>query len=214
MPKKKALTKDQRKVLLADNLLSLLHYFKIHKPKIIGIDIGTNLTGIHSFLSKTFVLKGGNFNRTKRINEIKKQLIKYLKKAHDHKCIVLMEDYSLGLRATSLYQLAEIGGVVRDVLYESKIPVLNVAPQTLKKFVFGPGRRLGGGTKKQLTLVEVLDRWGIKFDDDNACDAYCLYKFGWRLKHYLIQTPGTSGLKKWEIQMFDDFITNRGKIND
>ena len=201
MPKKKKLTKEEKKKQLINNGKVLKRFLKVKKD-FMGIDIGTQITGFYSDRNEGLAIYGGPKNtRMKRMHIIKNTFMKI-------ECsgsIAIIEDYAFTRNISSLSQLAELGGIIRLLLYESQIPYLTLAPQTLKKFVLGPSR--GSKTGKQFILLEVFDRWGKKFNDDNIADAFCLHMFLKNLKQYLL---GEKDFLKWEQQMFNDFITNRG----
>ena len=206
MPKKK-LKKAERDQLFNSNKTNLVKLFK-RNPCLVGLDIGTDITGL-CIKGKPYSIFGGNGLRVKRIHAIRNQLFKKFKKLklNSEPVVVLVEDYSLSLKGASLYQLAEAGGVINDLFFKLGVLVFRVAPSTLKKFVLGPGKRSKAQNKKQVIMVEVLDRWGIKITDDNACDAYCLYKFASSLSDFILDK---SSLKAWEQPMFRDFVINRG----
>ena len=54
------------------------------------------------------------------------------------------------------------------------VPVLEVPPSTLKKFVTGRGN-----AAKNEMLLHVYKRWGREYSDDNMADAYALSMLGW-----------------------------------
>ncbi len=201
---KKRLTAKEKKLTFEKNSKILSTLFS-KRTNFIGVDLGTHKTGFFCGIKKDRLLTADSKEtRNKRIFKINKQFKKLLIKPNSS--IVIIEDYAMSPRKTTMIQIAELGGVIKNSLIELKIPYLTLAPQTLKKFVLGPSR--SSKQQKQFMLMEVLDRWHIKFDDDNVCDAYCLYKFMKVLKFFL---NNPTAIKKWEQQMFTDFVINRGK---
>ncbi len=218
MPKKKRLTAAERRILLEKNKKILKRILK-YKKYIIGLDIGTNTTGFYSDLTDGLALSGYNDpNRYSRIFLINQALLDILKsdrfQLNKNRIIAIIEDYSLSLRSSTIMQIAELTGIIKINLLTFNIPYVKVAPQTLKKFVLGPSRSSQQGNKitkrhqqKQFILLETLDRWGKKFNDDNTCDAFCLKMFLQELKDYLVNEEK---ITKWKKDMFDKFIIDRG----
>ena len=208
MPKKKKLGKEEKEQLLNKNSKILKRILR-RTTNIIGIDLGTQTTGFYSLniqndnLSFGTAIKGGKKHINKRILAIVDAMDK-LFVSHSNS-IIILEDYSFGLRGSSVSQLSELGGSVKTALLRSKLSYLTLAPQTLKKFVLGPSR--GSNTGKEFMLMHVLDRWHVKFESSDVCDAYCLTKFVEELKNYL-DTKSVEFI--WQEGMFKDFIINRG----
>lgn len=218
MPKKKRLTAAERRELLGKNKKILKRILK-YKTNIIGLDIGTNTTGFYSDPTKGLAISGkNNPNRYFRMQIILnnfENILNRINKTDWNSSIAILEDYSLNLRSSSIMQIAELTGALKLKLLASNIQYVKVAPITLKKYVLGPSRgtQLGNNSakktnQKQFILLEAFSRWGQKFSDDNVCDAFCLYMFLKDLGKYLIDEK--SQFKKWEIEMFDKFITDRG----
>ena len=207
MPRKKQII--DKTAEFEKNSKYLLKIFK-ERPFIIGMDLSTTSTGFYDKNSEgigvAFIPKSSN--RIARVSNIKHNISERLRSIGEDNCIAIIEDYSLGVtHPTSLSQLAELGGVIRVLLFESGIPYLLVTPQTLKKFVLGGKERGKNANKKALILVEVLYRWGIKFNNDDIADAFCLFQFGKALYRYLLN-PDVK--KKWEQEMFKKFVIDRG----
>jgi Holliday junction resolvasome RuvABC endonuclease subunit len=208
VPKKKNLTKAEKEELYNKNLPILKRILK-RITNIVGIDLGTNLTGFYSLnlkdhaMSFGVALNGGNDHINKRIVKIIDAIDELLTRRTN--TLVILEDYSFGLRGSSVSQLSELGGSVKTTLLRSNLGYLTLAPQTLKKFVLGPSR--GKNTGKEFMLMQVLDRWQIKFDSSDVCDAYCLAQFVRELKFFI---NDERLYPKWVQEMFRDFIINRG----
>jgi len=147
-------------------------------------------------------------SRTAKIYTTKVNLRVLFKKHRPN--VASIEDYSLSLQGASLYQLAEAGGVVRDLLFEFDIPVFSIAPQTLKKFVLGPGKpgQVKGSQAKSLVLMKTYKQWHIEFDNDDMCDAFCVAKFLQQL-FFFISKKKT--YPKWKVAHFNSFLSRRGE---
>ena len=207
MPKKKKLTAAEKRELLGINSKVLKKILK-KKKSIMGFDLSTTATGFYHLnlvdddQSFGMVIKGGKEHINKRIVSILDAIDVLL--INNSNSIAIIEDYSFGLRGSSVAQLAELGGCVRTTLLRSHIAYLTIAPTTLKKFVLGPNR--GKSVGKEFMLMQVLDTWGIKFGSSDECDAFCLTKFLDECRMFL----NGNSILKWKEQMFNDFITNRG----
>lgn len=192
------------------NIKIIQELFK-QRNEIIGIDLGTHTTGFYSKKSGGLAIQPytKNLGRIARISAIK-EILRAVMKEHgfdQYNCIAFIEDYAYALRQSTISQMAELGGIVKTTLFESKIPYYMVASATLKKMLLGPKEGTQKGSKKARTMVEILDRYNIKFTDDNIADAYTLYRFGLALRSY-INKPDIK--KKWEQELFKNFITKRG----
>jgi len=201
----KRLTKQEREDIQKGKVRELRRFF-YRKKLVIGIDLGTQITGLYGEEFNSQIINPKHPDRNARIFDIHNALKNFLTNVDYLHTVVFMEDYSYGLMHSSLAQVAELAGVVKNLLFSLEIPCLLVAPLTLKKFVLGPKQATPKASHKSRIMVEVLDRWGVKFTDDNACDAYCLYRFGNAFISF-IKNPDIK--KEWEQKMFLDFIVNR-----
>jgi Holliday junction resolvasome RuvABC endonuclease subunit len=81
---------------------------------------------------------------------------------------VAMEGYAMGAKGM-VFNLGELGGLVKMELADFGHYPLIIPPTTLKKYVTGAGT----GQKNQM-ILHTYKKWGPTFTDDNACDAYGL----------------------------------------
>jgi len=81
-------------------------------------------------------------------------------------------------KSTSLVQLSGLNYFIREYLQLSEVPFIIVPPTVLKKFITGKGN-----SPKELMLLEVYKRYGVSFDDNNTCDAYCLARICHAIKY-------------------------------
>lgn len=81
---------------------------------------------------------------------------------------VAIEGYSFGSKNNQFY-LGELGGVVRLYLVKAEIPYIIVQPNLLKKWTTG-----AGNADKIAMAVSTYEEYGLRFDDDNQCDAFNL----------------------------------------
>lgn len=96
-----------------------------------------------------------------------------------HADLVAIEGYSFGTPAGSSHShaLGELGGVVRLELHDLKVPFVEIAPSSLKKYACGKGN-----AKKMDVLAAAIRRLGYAGSDDNEADALWLRHMA--LDHY------------------------------
>ena len=87
--------------------------------------------------------------------------------------LVVLEGYSYGSKGRAIFDVGELGGVIRLTLWEHATPVAVVAPATLKKFTTGKGN-----ASKDQMLAAAIRRWEFEGEDNNAADAYMLRLMG------------------------------------
>jgi Holliday junction resolvasome RuvABC endonuclease subunit len=88
-------------------------------------------------------------------------------------CHIAIEGLSFGSRGTSMLELAGLHYLIRYMIDREFCGVRHVVPpQTLKKFVCGKGN-----VKKEQMLLQTYKKWGMEFQDNNICDAYCLARY-------------------------------------
>jgi len=102
-----------------------------------------------------------------RLESIVSQIISILEKYTPIN--VNIEGLSFGSRGQSMLELAGLHYLIRISLKGRCINYEMVPPTVIKKFVTGKGN-----CKKNLMLLNVYKKYGISFEDDNLCDAYCL----------------------------------------
>jgi Holliday junction resolvasome RuvABC endonuclease subunit len=84
--------------------------------------------------------------------------------------LVVLEGYSFGSKGASVFQLAELGGIVRWELQGRSLPYIDVPPATLKRFATGKGN-----ADKDAMIAAAIRRFGYGGDDNNEADAYLLW---------------------------------------
>lgn len=153
---------------------------KQSEKTVLGLDVST-MTGIVVLRGSTVVeafegdvsgVKDGNplITRIKRMYALYDR-IKDTVQRH-HPALAAVEGYGYA-NAHTLALLVELGAVVRSCLYAKKVPMVEVPPMTLKKFVCGKGN-----AKKDQMRLSVFKRWGYEHESDNVIDAYGLARVG------------------------------------
>lgn len=88
--------------------------------------------------------------------------------------IAVIEGLAFAVRnSTALVQLSGLNYLVRERLYEEKIPFVLVAPTSLKKFATNKGN-----CQKDEVMLACYKRWHVTFKDNNISDAYILARIG------------------------------------
>ncbi|MGH6920762.1 MAG: crossover junction endodeoxyribonuclease RuvC, partial [Geminicoccaceae bacterium] len=84
--------------------------------------------------------------------------------------IVVIEGAAFGVaRGNALVSLGELRGVVRVALFEAGLPVVEVAPASLKRYASGRGN-----ASKADVLVAAVKRLGYTGSSDDEADALWL----------------------------------------
>lgn len=93
--------------------------------------------------------------------------------------LVCMEGYSFGQArgSSQMHSTGELGGVVRLALWEHRIPYVEIAPGTLKRYATGRGN-----APKDEVLVAAVRRLRYDGSDHNVADAMWLLAMA--LDHY------------------------------
>ncbi len=135
-------------------------------PRILALDLSLTATGI-CFDGDTRLLKFPKLRGWARIEAIT-DAIDDLASVSD---LVVLEGYSFGSRGATLFQIAELGGIVRCDLVRRRVVYVDVPPSTLKRFATGRGN----ATKIDM-VVAARERFGLcGTTDDNEADAYLLW---------------------------------------
>jgi len=86
--------------------------------------------------------------------------------------VVAIEGYAFGAKGQAIYQIGELGGIIRFWLYQHSITTVEVPPATLKKYATG-----SGNAGKDAMLAAAIRRFhlGEGHDENNEADAYLLW---------------------------------------
>jgi Holliday junction resolvasome RuvABC endonuclease subunit len=130
------------------------------------------------------------------VNRVNK-VIKAIDILHPHaRKVCFIEGYAFAVhRSCSVFNLGELGGIIRLMLAKRWGGYYDVPPTVLKKFITGKGN-----SKKQIMLEQTFRRFGIGSDtltDDNQVDAFGLAKFG---SAFIQDKAGKAKLTKYECE--------------
>jgi len=142
---------------------------------IVGLDLSLTSTGV--------ALDGGTFRirpknkGVERLRLIRGELQSFLADMDAVECIdlVVIEGYSFGSRGRAVFNIGELGGVVRVMLHEESYDFVEVPPTSLKKFATGKGN-----APKDAVLASAI-RAGFRGDNNDEADAWWLWKMGYAI---------------------------------
>jgi len=181
--------------------------------KILGIDQSLNHTGLvlintteQSNQPITHTIIPSKLKGVERLSYIKKQLTAIIQ-VWAPIDVIILENYSFGAKGRAVFQIGELGGVIRVILYESGIPWYVAAPMTVKKFASGSGKG-----DKQLMLKSVFTKWKFDTNDHNLADAFAMAKIG---EAILRKDEPTFVLAKYERECINRILQiEEGDEND
>ena len=81
---------------------------------------------------------------------------------------VAIEGYAMGGNGKT-FSLGELGGVLRLACNQDKLPLIEVPPTSLKKFITGKGNN-----PKTVVLKDLYKKYNLDINDDNDGDAAAL----------------------------------------
>lgn len=136
----------------------------------LGIDQSLRSSGVAVVSEKQKVTYLSTLNPKKlkgveRLAWVREALREILAAEPDIKYAAL-EGYAYDVGAGRVFELGEIGGVVKMVLHDAAIPFIIVPPASLKQFVADHGQ-----AKKEQMRQAVLRKWGHDVAQDDECDA-------------------------------------------
>jgi crossover junction endodeoxyribonuclease RuvC len=170
---------------------------------VVGIDPSLTSTGViilndaGEFVAQKNI-KPKKLRGMPRLKFIKEELASFLKEHKVEKAAI--ESYAFNIKKSRMkFQLGELGGVVRLLLFEMGIDYLDVAIPTLKKYVTG-----SGDADKVMIIYSVNNRWGIDFgSNSDLADAYGLAKVAFDQYTLLIDLKDTiKEMKKTKVKYY------------
>lgn len=139
----------------------------------LGIDQSLRSSGVAVIRQNQEVVFTGTLDPGKktgvlRLAAVREGILEILAAEPDIKFAAL-EGYAYDVGAGRVFELGEIGAVVKMALHDAAIPFVVVPPASLKLFVAG----IGNASKEQMRQA-VLKKWRIDIAQDDECDAYGL----------------------------------------
>lgn len=155
-------------------------------PCIIGLDLSLTATGVAHPRGEVEVIRPDKIIKAidgmARIELIRTRISDMLD-ALTLVELVVIEGYSYGSHQSYAREMGELGGVIRNHLYQERVPYLDVSPNMLKKIATGKGN-----ASKYEVMQAASKRLNYDGHNDNESDALWLRAIGWFL---MGETPCT-----------------------
>lgn len=143
------------------------------KPKVLGLDISMNSTGL-AYGKSSGVIAPPKLRGAARLLYHREEFRKML--AHRTVTHAVIEGYAYAARGALMAQIGEVTGVYKVELAALDIPFLVVGPKQVKKFATGDGN-----ADKPKVAASVSDMCGREFRTDDECDAFVLMCIGFEM---------------------------------
>lgn len=135
-------------------------------PRVLALDLSLVRTGVCEPDGTTSCIATGKLRGMSRIDAIARQ-VQALVRGVD---LVVLEGYSFGSQGRAVFDIGELGGCVRFLLYRLSVPYVDVAPSSLKKYAAGKGN-----CGKDMMIAAAIRRFGFAGTDNNEADSYLLW---------------------------------------
>jgi Holliday junction resolvasome RuvABC endonuclease subunit len=165
--------------------------------KILALDLSLTRTGFATpARSGVLVPPKGQDRGVRRLAWFRLQVRALVMEMHAD--LVVMEGYSFGSPAgqSHSHALGELGGVVRLEVFDHRVPFVEIAPKSLKKYATGKGN-----AAKAAVLGAAIRRLGYAGDDDNEADALWLRTMAF--DHYGLGAPALPELHRQALQVIE-----------
>jgi crossover junction endodeoxyribonuclease RuvC len=155
----------------------------------VGIDQSLNGTGLclrdaNDIVHATQTVDSGKLRDVERLAYVKARVTSFLS---DRVKFVAFEGYSYN-SVGRVFELGEIGGVLRLLVHEHRLSYVVIPPASLKKFATGNPRA------EKEDMVEAAQRAGFDTEDDNQADAFFLSQIA-RCHHLELAPPNRAQLE-------------------
>lgn len=162
------------------------------QPRILGLDLSLTGTGVSCPECGETVITTKKVEAEERLVLIRDTIwMEHLPSEFlagpvaGHVDLVVLEGYAMGTtRQSHSYAIGELGGVIRLMLHELKVPWLAIPPARLKKWATGKGN-----AQKDVMLAAAIRNFGYGGSNNNEADAYLLRRMA--ESHYSgVKQPG------------------------
>jgi Holliday junction resolvasome RuvABC endonuclease subunit len=150
----------------------------MNSPKYVGIDQSFKHTAIVVMASphdyKVYSIKGKGRNSLEKLKGIRGEIqhIFFSMETLDIRwCFIEGGAFK---SSGPIFSLGQLSGLILGLLMEHKIPIKEIPPSRLKKFITEHGN-----ATKEVMMREIGNRFGEHFNDDNVADAYGLALMGY-----------------------------------
>lgn len=133
----------------------------------LGVDASLSSTG-YAYQSKGRLVTGrittDKLRGTHRLVYLRKQLEKVMLLAAP--TLVVYEDYAMGARGNNMFNIGELGGVLKTLIWEKGVDLLLIPPTTMKSVIAFSGRAEKADITKALET-----RFGLSVKQHDEADA-------------------------------------------
>lgn len=146
--------------------------------RVVGVDLGLGQTGVAT-VDGTVLLRPGRRTGPDRLCWLRDAVLDIAlgfggRLGHD--VLVAVEGYSYGSKGRSVFDIGELGGVVRAALWDAGASLLVVPPSTVKKYATGSGTKA-----KEFVWEACRKRAGEEVVSLDEADAWWIRQIGLRL---------------------------------
>jgi Holliday junction resolvasome RuvABC endonuclease subunit len=170
---------------------------------IIGLDMSLGAFGVCAVNNKQDMamnsLIKSKLRGVERLADIRSQL-KILLEQNDIRFAVI-ESYAYGRNVGRFFEIGELGGVIKHLLFIRKIPFILISPLTLKKWITGSVK----GDKSAI-LLQIYKRYNVELNDNNVGDAFVLAQIGCALNSLTLGTKQLEEYHKYQIECIKSFL--------
>lgn len=157
--------------------MSLRSASSMTKPNVLGIDPSLTSTGVayrrRDDKIVAYALGHRDLRGMERIAFLRDSVHTYL--TRNNPSLVVFEGYALGFRGKSntIFDIGELGGVLKLLILESGIDILLTPPNSLKLFATGKGN-----ADKDQVMLALRKSLGVQFSTSDQYDATGLLVMG------------------------------------
>jgi crossover junction endodeoxyribonuclease RuvC len=134
--------------------------------RILALDLSLTSTGYaHSGGTGRIASKKTGVERLHEIREAVRSLVLTTQAE-----AAVIEGYSFGSQGRAVFNIGELGGVIRLLLHDMGVPYTEVPPSTLKKWATGKGN-----ANKDTMLETAIRKYAFEGHGNDEADAWLLY---------------------------------------
>lgn len=146
-----------------------------------GIDLSLTGTAIvilddeFKVFSKELIPTKSSLELVDRLKFISNRISEIVNIFIDSELYVNIEGYAFGVKNSRMFDLAELGGIVKYISLQNKPhikKILITPPTSLKKFITS-----SGNSKKEIMMKEIYKKYDFDTNDNNIADAFALAVF-------------------------------------
>ena len=139
--------------------------------RVVGLDLAVLSSGV-ALAGRTLTVSPGASKDAERLSRIHRAMLRLLDAEKPD--LVVIEGYSFSRGLAGARSVAEVGGVVRLLLWHLKIPYVEVPPASLKLFATGSGRADKTAMRTAARRAAPIESWA----NDDEVDAWWLRRVG------------------------------------